>query len=89
METIFKGESVTTENILAAIREFDMQYSDSNSYDSWLEKETYKYALEYHGKRYPCKYILSQATGIDILEFAGGNPTNDVLRKLGFHVVDK
>jgi hypothetical protein len=89
METIFKGESVTTENILAAIREFDGQYSDSNSYDSWLEKETYKYALEYRGKRYPCKYILSQATGIDILEFGGGNPTNSVLRKLGFHVVDK
>ena len=89
METIFKGESVTTENILAAIREFDERYSDSNSYDSWLDKETYKYALEYHGKRYPCKYILSQATGINILEFEGGNQTNNILRKLGFHVVDK
>ena len=79
METIFKGKSVAKENILAAIRKFDERYSDSNSYNSWLEKETYKYALEYHGKRYPCKYILSQATGIDILKFGGGKRTNNVL----------
>jgi len=32
---------------------------------------------------------LSQATGIDILEFSGGEQTNSVFRKLGFRVVDK
>ena len=89
METIFKGEPVTTEDILAATREFDEQYPDSNSYDAWLDKDTYKYAVEHNGKLYPCKYILSRATGIDILEFEGGNQTNSVLSKLGFCVINK
>ncbi len=89
METIFKGVPVKTDDILKAILEFDAQYPNTNSYGAWLEKDTYKYAVQHGGKLYPCKYILSQATGIDTSEFNGGNQTNNVFRRLGFHVIDK
>lgn len=89
METIFKGKTATSDDILAAIRDFDEEYPDSNSYDAWLDMGAYKYALQHDGKRYPCKYILSQATGIDTSEFHGGDQTISVFSKLGFHVVDK
>jgi len=89
MSVIFKGVSVTAQDILAAMSDFDSQYPDTNDYDSWLDKETYKYAVRHNSKLYPCKRILSQATAIDTSEFSGGERTNNVFRKLGFRVIDK
>ena len=71
------------------MRDFDSQYPDTNEYDSWLDKGNYKYAVEYNAKLYPCKHILSRATGIDTSEFRGGRRTNRVFRQLDFHVIDK
>lgn len=89
MSTIFKGVTVTAQDILAAMRDFDAQYSDTNDYESWLDKETYKYAVQYGNKLYPCKHILSRATGIDTSEFRGGEQTNRVFRELDFRVIQK
>lgn len=89
MSVIFKGVNITAKDILAAMSDFDSQYPNTNDYDAWLDKETYKYAIRYNSRLYPCKYILSQATGIDISEFLGGKQTNSVLRELDFHVIDK
>ena len=87
--TIFKGSEVMREDVLRAIKDFDAQYDYTNQYDSWLDKGTYKYALQYKGKLYPCKHILSRATGISVAEFSGGEQTNRVFRDLGFEVVPK
>jgi len=89
-DTIFKGVTVTDQDILGAINGFDAQYPhDSNEYDSWLEKKSYKYAIQRNKKLYPPKHILSRATGIDTSEFNGGEQTNRVFRELGFHIINK
>ncbi len=46
METIFKGRPIKKDDILTTIHKFDAQYPDSNSYDAWLDKDTYKYAVQ-------------------------------------------
>jgi hypothetical protein len=86
---VFKGITVTAQDILAAMRDFDSQYPDTNEYNFWLDKGNYKYAVERNARLYPCKHILSRATGIDTSEFNGGKQTNRVFRQLGFHVIDK
>jgi hypothetical protein len=86
---IFRGETVTRQQVLNALRHFDRDYPDTNMYDRWLEKDSYKYAVRYGGKLYPCKYILSLARGIENTDFPGGEHTNSRFRKLGFEVIDK
>jgi len=52
-----------------------------------------KFCLEYNGRHFPPKYIVSLANKyangeeLDSSEFSGGNETNDFLRSLGFKVV--
>ena len=90
MSTVtFKQKTVSIQEVLRAMRDFDAQYMDTNDYDSWLEKGTYKYAVQHDGKLYPCKYILSLATGVPTSGFSGGEQTNRVFRRLGFRVIDK
>ncbi len=89
METTFKGITVTSEMILKELHKFNHKYKDTNNYDNWLEKKSYKYAVQYDGKLYPCKYILSEATGIYIRDFNGGEETNRVFRQLAIRVIDK
>ncbi|HEX2622602.1 MAG TPA: hypothetical protein VHL11_20725 [Phototrophicaceae bacterium] len=88
-ETTFKGNQVTRDDILQTIKAFDSLYSDSNDYEEWQEKESYKYAIIYKDKLYPPKHILSEATGVSTSEFSGGEPTNRVFRQLGFEIIDK
>lgn len=85
----FKQKIVSIGKIFRVMRDFDAQYSYTNDYDSWLEKGNYKYAVQHDGKLYPCKYILSLATGVPTSEFSGGEQTNRVFRRLGFSVIDK
>jgi hypothetical protein len=87
--TTFKGETITRDAVLRALRRFDEAYPDTNQYDNWLDKGNYKYALSYGGKLYPCKHILSEASGLHIRSFSGGEETNRVFRELGFEVVAK
>ena len=86
---VFKRITVTAQDILAAMRDFDSQYPDTNEYDSWLDKGYYKYAVEHNARLYPCKHILSRATGIATSEFHGGKQTNHVFCRLDFHVINK
>lgn len=89
METLFLQKTVTRQAILDALHEFARQHPDTDTYDSWLEKGTYKYAIQYDGRMYPPKHILSMATGIPTADFNGGEQTNHVFRQLGFDVVNK
>lgn len=89
MSTEFKGKIVTSKDIIKAIKNFNDQYNNTNLYDSWLDKGNYKFAIQIGENLYPCKHILSEATGISTAEFGGGHQTNSVLKKLGFQVIDK
>ena len=89
METVFKGQRVNRQNILEALREFSAEYPDTDSYENWLEKDTYIYAVWYEDKIFPPKHILSRATAIPTAKFSGGEQTNRVFRQLGFKVTFK
>lgn len=85
----FLGRRVTRQNVIDALRHFDSQYPNTNDYKSWLDDRRYRYALIYGDKLYPCKHILSLASGFDLGRFTGGEQTNKVFRRLGFEVIDK
>lgn len=80
---------MTREQVLDVLREFREQYQDTNSYDDWLNKDGYKYAIDHEGYLYPPKHILSQVTGISTKLFSGGEQTNRVFTQLGFTVINK
>ena len=82
-------ESVSKDSVLAALRRFDREYPSSDSYDNWLNKGNYKYALRHSRKLYPPKLILSWITGANREDFNGGPQTNSVFERLGFQVIDK
>lgn len=85
----FRGKDITKDMVVQELEKFDAEYPDTNNYDNWLEDDSYKYALEHRGKLYPPKYILSRLTGIDVIEFSGGDETNNVFRELGFTIRNK
>ena len=89
METTFKRQTVTRQNILDALHEFSAKYPNPEVYDNWLQKDTYKYAVWHNGRIHPPKQILSIATGIPTTDFNGGELTNRVFRQLGFDVENK
>ena len=89
METTFLRKTVTRQQILDALHEFARQHPDTNTYENWLQKGTYKYAVRYDGRVYPPKHILSVVTGIPTANFNGGEQTNRVFRQLGFDVENK
>ena len=85
---ILRGEPITRQKTLDALRWFDSQYPDTNDYRSWLENRVYKYALQYEGKLYPPKFIVRLARACEQLDFEAGEAFR-VLRQLGFEVIDK
>ncbi|MEO8610943.1 MAG: HNH endonuclease [Chloroflexota bacterium] len=87
--TNFKGVSVTYQAVHEALQDFDEQYPNPSDYDQWIDKDGYKYALEFAGRLYPPKHILSVVTGIDVSRFSGGDQTNRVFQQLGLVVVEK
>lgn len=89
MSIEFKGTLVSRDAVLRALQQFEQDYPDTNDYDDWLDKATYKYAVLFNSRRFPPKYILSQASGFPTQQLNGGEPTNRVFRALGFEVVNK
>jgi hypothetical protein len=88
-ETNFKGHTITRQQVLDALQEFRNKYPDPNSYEEGLEKDSYKYAIEYDGRLYPPKIMLSNISGESVATYSGGEQTNRVFRELGFAIVDK
>jgi hypothetical protein len=89
METTFMGKLVTRKQVIDALHEFVQKYPDTDTYENWLQKGSYKYAIQYDGRVYPPKHVLSVVTGIPTTDFNGGEQTNRVFRQLGFDVVNK
>jgi len=81
-------KNIQRSHILKAITEIDRKNIPSR-------RRSKKYVLEYKGKDYPPKYVISLANKyannveLDSSEFSGGYETNSFLRKLGFDVVEK
>jgi len=79
------SNNITGEDVLNALSEIDKNGIPSNRHSK-------KYFLDYKGKRYPPKYVLSLANKyankneLDPNEFSGGDETNDFLIKLGFDI---
>ena len=88
-ETTFKSITITQQAVLRALQSFASLYPNTNDYEGWLDKESYRYAIDQEGKLYPPKHILSRITGISTTEFSGGEQTNRVFRELGFTIVMK
>jgi 5-methylcytosine-specific restriction enzyme A len=85
----FRGIDITREGVLHSLEEFHQEFPDTNSYENWLDKGSYIYAIYYQDKLYPPKHILSVVSGIPTTEFSGGEQTNRMFRQLGFVVVRK
>ena len=73
---------VKREQILAAMKEFDLKFRSSEDDSGTL------YAVEEAGRLYPPKRILELATGVARNKFYGGKPSNDVFVGLGFHIIE-
>jgi hypothetical protein len=82
-------ENVKAEDILRAIEEVERLGVIPSG------RESEKYDLEYNGKLYPPKYIISLANKyangkeLDHSEFGGGTETNNFLQSLGFNIIGK
>jgi 5-methylcytosine-specific restriction enzyme A len=91
MPSIFiRGKTLTDQDILKAMADFDDQYSETNDYENWLNRSTYRYALVHDGNLYPPKYILGYASDVERNRFNGGvQYTNQLLTELGFEIIEK
>ena len=87
-EIVLRGFRITTNDVNRAIRHFDVDYPDTNSYKNWLENNTYKYALSINGRFYPPKEILRIAAGTSN-PLVNAEVTVSCLKQLGFTVVKK
>lgn len=77
---------ISEKHIIEAIRQVDAQAVPKN-------RQSTKFQIQYNGKLYPPKYIISIAhkiaTGAEVKpsSFGGGKETNNFLKKLGFTIV--
>lgn len=70
-----------------AMRQFDQELRNTAEWQDWDKKKSQVYAIEYEGKNYPPKKIVSLSTGVPVSEFVGGAETNDFLKKNGVKTV--
>ena len=81
---IFKGRTITENDVLRAMSLFDQDRRQSFESARWRT-----YAVLQDGRLYPPKEILSMVTGLRVDQFVGGYPTNSRFEKLGFLVFSK
>lgn len=79
--------TVPRENILEAITHFDSELRNTPDWQKWEHNAAYKYAIEYEGRRYPVKQIISMATGTHVNAFSGGGEANEYAQERGFDIV--
>ncbi len=74
--------------MVRAFSEFDDSLRGNKNWEAWEENGNYGYAVEYEGKRYPPKMILSLAAGVPVGSFSGGTAgANAALAKHGFSII--
>lgn len=73
----------TREQLIDAIKEFDARHRDQREWRDWQDNQSHKFAIEYEGRHYPVKQIISLATGVARNSFSGGetkNQANEYIR---------
>lgn len=78
---------VDAQKITEALSQFDRELRDTSEWKDWDANKAQTYAIDYEGRRYPPKKIVSLATGVHVSTFVGGPETNDYLNKLGIKVI--
>ena len=81
-------KNITRDNILNAIQEINKDSIPKG-------RDSKKFKLDYKGRSYPPKYIISLANKyangeeLDPSDFGGGQETNGYLERLGFQIIGK
>jgi 5-methylcytosine-specific restriction protein A len=73
--------------IRAALHEFDRSLRASDELAGWEQNGAQLYAIEYEGRHYPPKKIISLATQFPVGKFTGGRVANGYLEARGFKIV--
>jgi hypothetical protein len=71
----------------SALDHFDHDFRPSDDWRGWEDNQAHKYAIEWNGRRYPVKKVVSLATGSPVSNFSGGEEANEFVTKPGFKVV--
>ena len=82
--------NITRDAVVEALEVFDSEFRPDEAWQGWQEKQSYKYAIQFQGKQYPVKTIVSLATGVPVSDFSGGKGSgqaNEAVEQLGFEVV--
>jgi 5-methylcytosine-specific restriction protein A len=83
--------SVSAEALQNATTQFDRELRDTPDWADWEQNRAHLYAIEYEGKRYPVKQIISMATEIPVSDFSGGQAAGDANQFVsgrGFRIVE-
>jgi hypothetical protein len=75
----------TRETVLSAMDRFDSELRETATWSGWEQNQVHKYAIEWEGRRYPVKEIVSLATGAPVSSFSGCKEPNVFPTKLSSH----
>lgn len=78
---------VSAGSIVRALKVFDETVRQEMDHQGWESNMAQKHAIQYEGRLYPPKLIISMATGMPVNSFSGGPQSNTYLTKLGFQIV--
>jgi hypothetical protein len=78
---------VSRDRIVDAMKSFDREERDKEEWRDWQSDANYEHAIQYEGRLYPVKQIISMATGASKVSFSGGPESNIYVGNLGFEVV--
>ena len=75
---------VSRDEIEGALNQFDKDLRDEAEWINWENNQTHKWAIDFNGKLYPVKKIISMSTGVSVNSFSGGEQANSYIKKMGF-----
>jgi hypothetical protein len=78
---------VTPDHLVDTMRKFDLEERDKVEWQDWQSNANYEHAIQFEGRLYPVKQIISRATGLPKDSFSGGPESNTYVGSLGFDVV--
>ena len=78
---------VSRDRIVDAMRSFDVEQRDKVEWQNSQSNANYEHAIQFEGRLYPVKQIISMATGMSRDTFSGGPESNSYVGNLGFQVV--
>jgi 5-methylcytosine-specific restriction protein A len=80
-------KSVDRSAIVESLRTFDEKLRDMPEWLGWENNKAQRHAIEFEGRLYPPKKIISVAIGMPVSAFSGGAQSNSYLRALDFTIV--